>query len=195
MLLRTVVGSKPPKDGEIRLFGYNLSVVPDDARRMLLRRCGVLFQNSALFSSLTVRENVEVPLREAAKLLDALCEAITSLKIGLAGLPPDTADLYPAQLSRGMQKRVALARAIALDPELLLLDEPTAGLDSPTAAPLDRLLLDLSRALGLTMTLVTHDLDSLCAVSDRVTVLVDGRIIATSSIDSRSRPNDITASQ
>jgi phospholipid/cholesterol/gamma-HCH transport system ATP-binding protein len=148
---------------------------------MLFRRCGVLFQSSALFSSLTVRENVQVPLREA-KLPDELCEAITSLKIGLAGLPPDIADLYPAQLSGGMQKRVALARAIALDPELLLLDEPTAGLDPPTAAGLDQLLFDLSRALGLTMILVTHDLGSLNAISDRVAVLVGGRIIATGPI-------------
>lgn len=182
VLMRAVVGLQPLDAGEIRLFGQPLAAATDSERQALRRRCGVLFQNNALFSSLTIRENVEVPLRENAHLPYQLQEEIAPMKIWLAGLPPEAVDLYPGVLSGGMRKRAAIARAIALDPELLLLDEPTSGLDPPTASEIDALIRTLSRALGLTAVLVTHDLDSVYAIADRVAVLVDGRIIATGPV-------------
>lgn len=182
VLLRAILGLVPIEGGEIHLFGQDIARIHEERRQALLRRCGVLFQNDALFSSLTVAENIDVPLREIAGLSKLLQAAITPIKIGLVGLAPQTADLYPRELSGGMRKRVALARAIAVDPELLLLDEPTSGLDPPTASALDTLILDLSRALGLTIVVVTHDLDSAYAISDRVAVLVDGRIVMVAPI-------------
>jgi phospholipid/cholesterol/gamma-HCH transport system ATP-binding protein len=187
VLLRTMLGLKSLEAGEIRLFDRNITAIDERERNALLRRCGVLFQNGALFSSLTVRENIEVPLRETGRLSEPLQDAIALVKIGLVGLSPDTADLYPRELSGGMQKRAAVARAIALDPELLFLDEPTSGLDPPSAAELDRLILDLSQALGLTVVMITHDLDSVYAISDRVAVLVDGRIITVAPVAEAER--------
>ncbi len=140
------------------------------------RGWGVLFQDGALFSSLTVEQNIEVPLREHTRLRPGLRRQIAELKIGLAGLPPDSAHKYPAQLSGGMRKRAGLARALALDPEILFLDEPTAGLDPIGANKFDELVQELSRALGLTLVMVTHDLNSLHAICHRISVLIDKRV-------------------
>lgn len=182
VLMRAILGLVPIQSGNISLFGHDIHAVDEQIRHTLLRRCGVLFQNNALFSSLTIAENIEVPLREIATLSKPLQDVITAAKLALAGLSPDVADLYPAKLSGGMRKRAALARAIAVDPELLLLDEPTSGLDPPTASELDTLIRDLSRTLKLTVLVVTHDLDSAYAISDRVAVLVGGQIAVAAPI-------------
>jgi len=149
---------------------------PDDALRALEQRWGVLFQDGALFSSLTVVENLQLPLRESLGMPDELSREIAVSKIGLVGLPTDAAEKYPAQLSGGMRKRAALARALVLDPELLFLDEPTSGLDPQAADAFDRLIKDLRSALDLTVFLVTHDLDTVFTICDRVAVLVDKKV-------------------
>ena len=153
----------------------------------LRRRCGVLFQYGALFTSLTVAENVAVPLREHTRLSQALIREIAAIKIALTGLPSDSATKYPDELSGGMRKRAALARAIALDPELLFLDEPTAGLDPESASGLDELIQHLKESLGLTIVMVTHDLDSLWRVADRVAVLGKGKILGIGTMEELSR--------
>ena len=177
VLLRTVLGLKQPESGVIRLFGEDTTWLRPDERRRFERRFGLLFQDGALFSSLTVLENVQVPLREYYALPEDLLDELALLKIRLAGLPAEAAHKYPSELSGGMRKRAGLARALALDPEILFLDEPTSGLDPTSAAALDELLSTLHRALNLTVFMVTHDLDSLYAICDRVAVLADGRII------------------
>jgi phospholipid/cholesterol/gamma-HCH transport system ATP-binding protein len=149
----------------------------EDRRQALARRWGVLFQQGALFSSLTVAENVQVPLKEYTDLPPAIINEITALKIAMSGLPPDACSKYPSELSGGMKKRAGLARALALDPEILFLDEPTAGLDPISAAEFDRLIADLRASLGLSVVMVTHDLDSLYAIADRIAVLVDHHVI------------------
>lgn len=177
VLLRSIVGLIRPSAGEVRLFGQNLLRLDEAARAALEQRMGVLFQGGALFSSLSVRENVALPLIEHGGLSRADAEALAEVKLALAGLAPQTGDLYPASLSGGMVKRAALARALALDPDVLFLDEPTAGLDPIGAAAFDQLLLTLRNALGLTVFMVTHDLDSLWTLCDRIAVLSRKRVL------------------
>jgi phospholipid/cholesterol/gamma-HCH transport system ATP-binding protein len=176
VLLRTVIGLKRPEGGHIEVLGQDVERLGDDEARALEQRWGVLFQDGALFSSMTVMQNIEVPLREHVPMPDPLMDEIAACKIAIVGLPEATADKFPAQLSGGMRKRAGLARALALDPEILFLDEPTAGLDPIAAADFDKLIGDLKTSLGLTVFLVTHDLDTLFAICDRVAVLVDNRI-------------------
>ena len=183
VLLRSILGLRRPQAGEIRVQGVDsLSSDPGD-RLKIERNTGVLFQNGALFSSLTVGENVEVPLKEHhSELPDSWRYELALLKVKLAGLPADAIAKLPAQLSGGMRKRAGLARALALDPELLFLDEPTAGLDPIGAAAFDELIRTLQRALGLTVFLITHDLDTLYAICDRVAVLAEKKVIAVGTL-------------
>jgi phospholipid/cholesterol/gamma-HCH transport system ATP-binding protein len=184
VLMRSIIGLQQPDTGSIEVFGEPvLDCDPREAIR-IRRRWGVLFQGSALFSTLTVAENVQVPLREFYSNLDQrLLDEIAAYKVVMTGLPPNAGPKYPAELSGGMKKRAGLARSLALDPELLFLDEPTAGLDPIGAAAFDELTLSLQRTLGLTVFLITHDLDSLYAICDRVAVLADQRVIAVGTID------------
>ena len=176
VLLRSLIGLKRPEAGRIEIFGHDIGRLGEAEKRALDRRWGVLFQDGALFSSLTVAQNIEVPLREYYRMPEPLMDEIAACKIAMVGLPETAADKYPAQLSGGMRKRAGLARALALDPEILFLDEPTAGLDPIAAAEFDQLIRDLKSSLGLTVFLVTHDLDTLFAICDRVAVLVDKKI-------------------
>ncbi|MDZ4737577.1 MAG: ABC transporter ATP-binding protein [Rhodospirillaceae bacterium] len=176
VLLRTIVGLNRPAAGRIQVLGRDTGNLNDAEWRQLQSKWGVLFQGGALFSSLTVSENVQVPMREHTQLSRRTREGLASLKIGLTGLPVDAGNKYPSQLSGGMRKRAGLARAIAIDPEILFLDEPTAGLDPIGAAAFDQLILSLQRSLGLTVVMVTHDLDSLVAICDRIAVLVDRQV-------------------
>jgi phospholipid/cholesterol/gamma-HCH transport system ATP-binding protein len=176
VLLRTIVGLNQPAAGDIKVLGQDTQGLNDRERRQLESRWGVLFQSGALFSSLTVAENVKVPFREHSHLSARMIGELTALKIAMVGLPADAGDKYPSQLSGGMKKRAGLARALALDPELLFLDEPTAGLDPIGAGAFDELIRSLQQSLGLTVFLVTHDLDSLVAICDRIAVLVDKKI-------------------
>ena len=176
VLLRAVVGLVPIRAGTIEVFGQNLAKLNDQARRQVESRWGVLFQDGALFSSLTVAQNIEVPLKEHLHLSPELMVEIAAMKVALVGLPADAGLKFPSQLSGGMRKRAALARALALDPELLFHDEPTAGLDPIAAASFDNLIGDLQKSLGLTVFLVTHDLDTLITICDRIAVLVDKKI-------------------
>ena len=177
VLLRTIVGLNRAAAGSIEVLGQNVESLSDGVRRKLQERWGVLFQNGALFSGLTVAENVAVPLKEHRRMPPELIAEIAAVKVQLVGLPPDAGAKFPSQLSGGMKKRAALARALALDPEILFLDEPTAGLDPIAAAGFDQLVLSLRSSLGLTVFMVTHDLDSLEAICDRIAVLVDRRIV------------------
>lgn len=179
VLLNSILGLKEPDGGEVRLFGADIVDMPREDRDELEKRCGVMFQHGALFSALSVLENVASPLVEHTTLPTALIREIAELKIALVGLGPESHHLKPAELSGGMRKRVGLARALALDPELLFLDEPTAGLDPIGAAAFDELILDLSRNLDLTVFMITHDLDTLYAICDRVAVLADRTVVAT----------------
>ncbi|MCE8019138.1 ATP-binding cassette domain-containing protein [Halomonas sp. MCCC 1A11036] len=182
VLLRSIVGLKRPDGGTIRVFGEELQRLPSAQRARVERRFGVLFQRGALFSSLNLQENVALPLIEHAGLSQADAERLARVKLALAGLPPGAARLNPAELSGGMIKRAALARALALDPEVLFLDEPTAGLDPIGAAAFDRLLLTLRDALGFSVFLVTHDLDTLYSSCDRVAVIANKRILVADSL-------------
>jgi len=184
VLLRTIIGLLPPRRGSIEVFGTELARLKDGrTRRAIERRWGVLFQQGALFSSLTVRQNIQFPIRERLRLSPRLIDEIALAKLKMVGLDADVREKFPAQLSGGMIKRVALARALALDPEIVFLDEPTSGLDPVGAAEFDALIRTLQRTLGLSVFMVTHDLDSLHAVCDRIAVLVDGRVIATGPIE------------
>ena len=176
VLLRTIVGLNRPAAGRIQVLGQDTQGLSDAEWRQLESRWGVLFQSGALFSSLTVAENVKVPFKEYSHLSPRLIGELTALKIAMVGLPADAGAKYPSQLSGGMKKRAGLARALALDPELLFLDEPTAGLDPIGAGAFDELIRSLQQSLGLTVFLVTHDLDSLAAICDRIAVLVDKKI-------------------
>ncbi len=182
VLTRTILGLTPKQRGSIEVFGADLDTLDLKTRKQLERRFGVMFQMGALFSGLTVKQNVQLPLREHLRLTGRLADELAMLKIELVGLQPDAADKYPSELSGGMIKRAALARALALDPELVFLDEPTSGLDPIGAAEFDELIATLQKTLGLTVFMVTHDLDSLYAVCDRVAALADGKVIATGPI-------------
>ncbi len=183
VLMRSIIGLQTPDAGEITVFGEP-TIGRDETDAIEVRkRWGVLFQGGALFSTLTVAENVQVPLREFYPGLDgALLDGIASYKVVMTGLPAEAGPKYPAELSGGMRKRAGLARALALDPELLFLDEPTAGLDPIGAAAFDELTASLQKTLGLTVFLITHDLDTLYAICDRVAVLADGKVIAVGTI-------------
>jgi phospholipid/cholesterol/gamma-HCH transport system ATP-binding protein len=177
VLLRTIVGLMRPAAGSIEIFGEDTRSIDETELRRVEARWGVLFQDGALFSSLTVAENIAVPLREQLDLEPHLIAEIARLKLSLVGLAAEVAFRYPSELSGGMRKRAALARALALDPELLFLDEPTAGLDPIAAGAFDALIRDLRDGLGLSVFMVTHDLDSLTAICDRIAVLVDKHLI------------------
>jgi len=176
VLMNTMLGLKEPEGGVIRYFGEDRKKLSPEARSAINNEIGVLFQGGALFSSLTVRENIMVPLREHTDLPVKLMRELADMKVHMVGLPPQAATLFPSDLSGGMKKRAGLARSLALDPELLFLDEPTAGLDPIGANAFDELILGLREAMDLTVLMVTHDLDTLYAICDRVAVLVDKRI-------------------
>ncbi|QXT37733.1 ABC transporter ATP-binding protein [Sphingomonas sanguinis] len=184
VLMRTIIGLQTPDAGEITVFGEPTIGREATEAVDVRKRWGVLFQGGALFSTLTVAENVAVPLREFYRdLPPALMDEMASYKVVMTGLPADAGPKYPAELSGGMKKRAGLARALALDPELLFLDEPTAGLDPIGAAAFDQLIASLQKTLGLTVFLITHDLDTLYAICDRVAVLADKKVIAVGTID------------
>lgn len=177
VLLRTIIGLNAAREGTIEMLGVDTSTLHGKARREMLAHTGVQFQDGALFSSLNVTENIIVPIREHAELEEDTMREIAALKVALVGLPADTGQKRPSELSGGMRKRASLARALALDPDLLFLDEPTAGLDPIGASHYDELVKGLSRNLGLTVLMVTHDLDSLNAICDRIAVLLDKRVV------------------
>ncbi|MEO5867452.1 MAG: ABC transporter ATP-binding protein [Sphingomonas sp.] len=184
VLMRSIIGLQTPDTGEVEVFGESMIGRDEIESQDVRKRWGVLFQGGALFSTLTVAENTQVPLREFYPDLDpVLLDEIAAYKVVMTGLPADAGPKYPAELSGGMRKRAGLARALALDPELLFLDEPTAGLDPIGAAAFDELTKSLQRTLGLTVFLITHDLDSLYAICDRVAVLADHKVIAVGTID------------
>jgi len=183
VLLNTLLGLKQPDGGVVRMFGKERESLNDEEKRALDTRIGVLFQGGALFSSLSLRENVMVPMREHTDLPVKLMRELADMKINMVGLPMSAATLFPSDLSGGMKKRAGLARALALDPQMLFLDEPTAGLDPIGANAFDELILELRDALNLTVFIVTHDLDTLFTVSDRVAVLVDKHIAIADTLD------------
>jgi len=183
VLMRSIIGLQRPDAGEVEVLGEDMIDRTEDEAKNIRRRWGILFQNGALFSTLTVAENVEVPIREYFPYLHPpLLDEIASYKIAMSGLPPDAGPKYPSELSGGMTKRAGLARALALDPELLFLDEPTSGLDPIAAAGFDELIRSLQKRLDLTVFLITHDLDTLHEICDRVAVLADKRVIAVGTI-------------
>jgi phospholipid/cholesterol/gamma-HCH transport system ATP-binding protein len=184
VLMRAIIGLQEPEAGEVSVFGTPMRGKEEDEAFEVRRRWGVMFQGGALFSTLTVAENVQVPLREFYPQIDnQLLDEIARFKIHLSGLPPEAAYKYPSELSGGMKKRAGLARALAMDPELLFLDEPTAGLDPIGASMFDKLTRNLQETLGLTVFLITHDLDTLYAICDRVAVIADKKVIAVGKID------------
>jgi len=190
VLMRTIIGLVPHERGRIEVLGQDLDSSSAAERERIEQRWGVLFQNGALFSSLTVAQNIEVPLKEHTSLSRDVIDELSALKIGLVGLPPEAADKYPSQLSGGMRKRAGLARALALDPDILFLDEPTAGLDPIGAAAFDQLILSLQWNLHLTVFMVTHDLDSLYTICDRIAVLGQKRVIAVGTVEELLKHDD-----
>ena len=186
-LLHQLIMLDAPAAGSIRLFGEEVVGLGAEATDRLRRRIGVMFQQGALFSSLSVFDNVALPLREHTTLAEATVRDVVALKLALVGLPCTSGALYPAELSGGMRKRVAVARALALDPDLLFLDEPSAGLDPVNAGDMDALIVQLRDSLGLTVVIVTHDLDTLCRATDRAAFLDGGRIIGSGPVATLSR--------
>ena len=182
VLMRTIIGLVPKTAGVIEVDGVDLGVATTSAWRRIERRWGILFQHGALFSSLTVLQNVQFPIREYLRLSSRLLDEVALAKLEMVGLTADVCHKYPSELSGGMIKRVALARALALDPDVVFLDEPTSGLDPIGAGEFDELIRTLQRTLGLTVFMVTHDLDSLHTVCDRIAVLADGRVITAGPI-------------
>ena len=182
VLLNTILGLNKPRAGRIEVLGCDVLSAPVEQRRLIERRYGVLFQDGALFSSLNVAQNIEVPLKEYVKLSPKLRHQIADLKISMVGLPAEAGDKFPSELSGGMRKRAGLARALSMDPEILFLDEPTSGLDPISAAAFDDLIGYLQRTLGLTVVMVTHDLDSLNAICNRIAVLAEKRIYAVGTM-------------
>ena len=182
VLMRSIIGLQTPEAGDITILGENVASLDAAGARDLRRRWGVLFQDGALFSSLTVAENIEVPMREFLALSDSLMAELAGYKVAMVGLPAEAAPKFPSELSGGMKKRAGLARALALDPQLLFLDEPTAGLDPISAAAFDDLIKALQETLGLTVFLITHDLDTLHAICDRVAVIADRKVLAVGTI-------------
>jgi phospholipid/cholesterol/gamma-HCH transport system ATP-binding protein len=182
VLLNSLIGLKMPEGGTVKILGHDLAKASDDDWKQIEQNWGILFQQGALFSNLTVLENVAAPLVEHTKMPIAEINDIAALKISLAGLPPEAAALKPAELSGGMIKRASLARALALDPSLLFLDEPTSGLDPISAGAFDELIGSLQASLKLTVFMITHDLDSLHAICDRVAVIADKKVVATGTI-------------
>jgi phospholipid/cholesterol/gamma-HCH transport system ATP-binding protein len=190
VLMRSIIGLNRPAAGSVKLLGVDMMRADDAQRADVESRCGVLFQNGALFSSLSVLDNVMVPMREHHDLPLPLMQRLAALKLALAGLPADAGAKFPSQLSGGMVKRAALGRARALDPDILFLDEPTAGLDPIGAAAFDQLILTLRDSLGLTVFLITHDLDTLYTICDRVAVLSQKRVLVADTLDVVERFDD-----
>jgi len=178
VLMRTIIGLIPKWGGDIEVMGKPIGVALDRTAQNVAGQWGILFQQGALFSSLTVRQNIQFPLRENLKMSQALMDEVATAKLEMVGLAPEDGDKFPAELSGGMTKRVALARALALDPAIVFLDEPTSGLDPIAAGDFDTLIKTLQKTLGLTVFMVTHDLASLTTVCDRVAALADGKIVA-----------------
>jgi phospholipid/cholesterol/gamma-HCH transport system ATP-binding protein len=183
VLLRTIIGLLPRREGSIEVLGVDLAKASEDERRARERRWGILFQQGALFSSLTVRENVQFPMRENLELSQRLMDEMALAKLEMVGLAPEDLNKFPSELSGGMTKRVALARALALDPEIVFLDEPTSGLDPISAGDFDELIRTLQQTLGLTVFMVTHDLESLYTACDRVAALADGKVVAEGPLE------------
>jgi len=187
VLLNSIIGLKQPEGGSISILGYERATLSREEEADVQRRTGILFQQGALFSSLSVIENVASPLVEHTELSKGVIRELAEMKIAMVGLKPEAHHLKPAELSGGMRKRVGLARALALDPELLFLDEPTAGLDPIGAAAFDELIKQLSNDLGLTVFMITHDLDSLYAITDKVAVLADKHVVAKATVQELER--------
>jgi phospholipid/cholesterol/gamma-HCH transport system ATP-binding protein len=189
VLLNTLIGLKIPDGGTVKIFGQDLDLASNAKWDAIERSWGVLFQRGALFSNLTVKENVAAPMQEHTALPKRLISDLAELKIALVGLPPEAGALKPSELSGGMIKRAGLARALALDPQLLFLDEPTSGLDPISAGGFDELIADLSASLNLTVFMITHDLDSLYAICDRVAVIADKKVVATGTVAQLEKSN------
>jgi phospholipid/cholesterol/gamma-HCH transport system ATP-binding protein len=183
VLLRTIIGLLPKRQGSIEVLGVDLDKASEAERRALERRWGILFQQGALFSSLSIRENIQFPMRENLHISQRLMDEMTLAKLEMVGLTREDANKYPSELSGGMTKRVALARALALDPEIVFLDEPTSGLDPISAGDFDELIRTLQQTLGLTVFMVTHDLESLYNACDRIAALADGQVVAAGPIE------------
>jgi phospholipid/cholesterol/gamma-HCH transport system ATP-binding protein len=183
VLMRTIIGLIPKREGSIKVFDVDMGTATDAERQAIERRWGILFQQGALFSSLTVPENLQFPVREYLDLPQRLLDELAVAKLEMVGLDASVCEKFPSELSGGMTKRVALARALALDPEIVFLDEPTSGLDPIGAGEFDTLIATLQRTLGLTVFMVTHDLDSLNTVCDRIAVLADHKVIAAGTMD------------
>jgi phospholipid/cholesterol/gamma-HCH transport system ATP-binding protein len=182
VLLRTIIGLLPPRQGTIEVLGMDTAHASEEERRTLERRWGILFQQGALFSSLTARQNVQFPMRENLDISQKLMDEMAIAKLEMVGLTPQDGEKFPSELSGGMIKRVALARALALDPEILFLDEPTSGLDPISAGDFDELIRTLQQTLEITVFMVTHDLESLYTACDRIAVLADGKVVADGPI-------------
>jgi phospholipid/cholesterol/gamma-HCH transport system ATP-binding protein len=183
VLLRTIVGLLVKRRGTIKVFGQNMESLSESERQAIEKRWGILFQQGALFSALTVKQNIQLPMREHLDLSESMLDDLAVMKIEMVGLKADAADKIPSELSGGMIKRAALARALALDPEIVFLDEPTSGLDPIGAGEFDMLTATLQKTLGLTVFMVTHDLDSLGTICDRIVALGEGKVLAAGSME------------